>query len=266
MKKRLLFTSVLVLVLLLVALSTATFAWFSASSTVNVSVVSFTASSGQTLNELALSWNEAFGDDEITKTIDFAQTKDMNPMIPRSLPYIGQDYNSFLIYSDGETSMPNFISASQVYSTTENDYFYASKAIAEAPSLCKSFEDSNKDTFYLINLNSQFGMEITVEYSIIGEIGSALCVAMFADDKLVGIMGNDTRLYYGEISQGGKISEQTSVTGLIANSGEIKFNIEAGQSCPMKLVAWYSGVQLGNSGKNKEAMLTSLQFKGEYIA
>jgi len=266
-KKRLFITSILTIALLAVALSTATFAWFSASSTVNVSVISFTASSDDGESKLAISWNETLTEEEDGKSIEFSNAIDMKPMIPKTLPQIGQSYDSFMTIRNGESNVTNFHSAVQTKNPSDNNYYYSSRAMSEAPSVCKSLDkDGGKEIFYLINSNLDCDMAVTVIYTISGDNGSALCVAIFADDKLAGIMSNDTRLYYGEIEQGGRIDEQTSAQGVTAKTGEITFIVPAGKACPMRLVAWYSGTQIDDGGAGKEAMLSSLKFEGTYIA
>lgn len=262
MKKRMFFTTVLIIALLIVALSTATFAWFSASNVVNVSIITFTASSSDVLNgDLAISWEEDGSDNY---EIQFAPAEDMRPMIPKALPLIGQGYDAFIYTEKEGATVSNFHSSVQAYDESGDYYYYAGAVISESPTVCNSAD--GKEEFFLINKNEEFGMKVSVEYKIGGDIEAALRVAMFADGELVGIMGGSGALHYGDIVGGNRIDEQPSVNNLISASGAINFTISAGETKKMKLVAWYDGAYLDNSGKEKTAMLTSLRFSGEYVA
>ena len=260
MKKRLFITTVLITVLLLVALSTATFAWFSASNNVNVSIISFTASSSAERNgDLIISWDSGAQDGY---EIEFVNGTDMNPMIPKNAPSIGQSYSSFLTAGTGSDITSNFHSSVQAYNASEGYYYYVGKVFNEAPYKCRSA--SGQEEFYLINKNEEYAMRVTVRYAIGGENADSLCVAMFADGVLVGVMSNGSVLYYGEIEAGARTDEQTSVTNVIKKDGEIEFSVPAGASAAMRMVAWYSGSDIDNDGKDKAAALTKLSFTGEY--
>ncbi len=259
MKKRMFLTTAIVVLLLLVALSTATFAWFSASNVVNVSVISFTASSNnESGGELFISWTEAADEGY---EISFARNEDMRPMIPKNAPQIGQSYETFIAIISDERTESNFHSAVQAYDAEGGYQYYAGAFRSEMPTSCKS--EDGYETFYLINKNAEFAQKVTVKYEIAGNNAKALCVALFADDVLVGIMGGNEKLYYGEMAVGGRVDEQDSVE-IIAKSGEITFNIAKASAKKMRLVAWYSGVDLDDDMAEKDAMLTSLRFVGEY--
>lgn len=261
MKKRLTLTTLLIIVLLIVALSTATFAWFSANNTVNVTIISFSASASDNEGgELYISW-----DPEVTDgySIDFKNGSDMSPMIPREAPVVGQSYASFITLGEGESMRANFISALQAYNEEDGEYYYVGSVLTETPYTIGSV-DGSKDVFYLINGNADFGMKITVSYTIDGDLGTALCIALFAGDRLVGIMSNSDRIYYGEITSGGKVTDQTYITNAGGAAGEISFSLGAGEIEEMRLVAWYSGVDLDNNGAEKYAYLSTLKFSGAY--
>ena len=185
----------------------------------------------------------------------------MRPMIPKNKPQIGQSYESFIAIADGEETVSNFHSSVQAYDAESGNYLYAGIIRSEIPTNCKSVNDEQE--FYLINKNVSFGQKVTVKYEIGGENASALCVALFADDVLIGIMGGGKKLYYGEITPGTRIDEQ-SAAEIISKSGEITFNIAKGATMKMRLVAWYSGVDIDNNKAEKTAMLSSLKFVGDY--
>ncbi|MDE7373045.1 MAG: hypothetical protein K2N18_03175 [Clostridia bacterium] len=259
MKKRMLFTSIFTILLLLVALSTATFAWFSASNVVNVSVISFTASANDGEGgDLAIAWNKT---DIESYEINFAGNKDMRPMIPINLPTVGQSYESFIAIPSGDTTVSNFHSSVQAYDADKGKNVYAGVIRSEVPTNCKSA--NGEQEFYIINKNADFGQKITVKYEIAGDNADALCVALFADDILVGVMGGGKNIYFGEIIPGAPIDEQT-FSAAISKSGDITFNIAKGAVKKMRLVAWYSGVDLDNDKAEKTAMLSSLKFVGDY--
>ncbi len=261
MKKRLVLTSIIMVLLLLVALSTATFAWFSASNAVNVSVISFKASANNEAGgDLAISWA---ADAKDGFEISFANNVDMRPMIPKNKPQIGQSYESFIAIISDKTSENNFHSAAQAYDSEGDFYFYAGVVRSEVPTDCKSIDGD--EVFYLTNKNADFAQRVIVKYDIQGDNADALCVALFVDDVLVGIMGGGEKLYYGDIALGTPIYEQSAVE-MISKSEEITFTIAEGATKKMRLVAWYSGVDIDNGKAEKTAMLSSLQFVGDYLA
>lgn len=258
MKKRTLLLSFIVVLLLLAALSTATFAWFSASNVVNVSVISFTASSSdESGGDLAIGWAQ---EDKDSFEIEFALNDNMKPMIPKTKPTLGQSYESFIAIISDNVSVSNFHSAAQAHSE-EKGYYYAGAVRSEYPTKCVSLEGA--DVFYLINKNADFAQNVSVKYEIDGENKDAICLALFADDVLVGIFGGGDRVYYGDITVGAAISEQ-SYAEIIQKSGEISFNVAAGATKKMRLLAWYSGVDLNNDGAEKTAILSGLKFVGDY--
>lgn len=260
MKKRMFLTTSIVVLLLLVALSTATFAWFSASNVVNVSVISFIASSSNASGgDLAIAWTE---DGVDTYEISFAKNFDMNPMIPQNAPYIGQTYESFLSYEKDDTVISNFHSSAQSYIEEEEKYCYVGAILSETPKKCVSV--NGLDEFYLINKNADFAQNVTVKYEISGDNAKALCVALFADGILIGIMGGGENLYYGDIVSGAAVDTQSFLTNVISASEEINFQIDAGGIKKMQMLAWYSGVDLDNSGAEKTATLSALKFVGDY--
>jgi hypothetical protein len=83
MKKSMFITTLLMVVLLVVALSTATFAWFSANNTVTAQQATMTAATSSAAN-IQISWdNETWG-----STISFENDTDLQPSVPKMRPVI----------------------------------------------------------------------------------------------------------------------------------------------------------------------------------
>ena len=92
MKKRLLITSIVMMLVVAVALSTATYAWFTSNTIVTASTVSFTANTSDA-DSIAIAWtgNDAPG---TTLTAATARTE-MNPMVPSAITIGSQTSTAF---------------------------------------------------------------------------------------------------------------------------------------------------------------------------
>lgn len=257
--KGLLAVSIIMLALLLVALSTATFAWFSSGSSVNIASIAFTASSDSEggANELILCWDR----DNIPATntdLNFANPDDMSPTVPLNKPVFDAAYTDFVTN--------NFFTAAQ---STGTPVRFASSPVATNPAVCKS-DDKLNDRFFIVNKSAGAGMIVSVSYEISGDNASALCVAMFVDGKLKGIMTAADEISYGAIVAGAEISSLSKESEIIRKSGELNFYLdssaseEGGNVAEIRLVAWYDGNSLTNDGQNLSAKIENVKFTGAY--
>ena len=83
MKKRLLITSIVMMLVVAVALSTATYAWFTSNASVTASSISMTAATNQA-SSIGISWTDGSYGTSISATGPTAQTK-FDPMAPSAL-------------------------------------------------------------------------------------------------------------------------------------------------------------------------------------
>ncbi len=113
MKKSMFITTLLMVVLLVVALSTATFAWFSANNTVTAQQATMTAATSSAAN-IQISWDNS----EWGSTIAFNNNTDFQPSVPKMRPVItntaipaqyvvtSTDYDGGLNFPYAETTVP----------------------------------------------------------------------------------------------------------------------------------------------------------------
>lgn len=258
MRRSLAVTTILMVVLLIVAVSTATYAWFSASNVVNIASITFTASSRNSggggeadSGALKITWVENATDADLLSAISVLSGNNMKPMIPYSAPTSVTTYDDFV---------GSFYTATQ--STSGGTVFYASNPIAATPYTCLDPDDLNKKTFYVHNTGA-FIMQVTMGFGISGDNASALRVAVFADGAYAGTMRVGD-MYYGQIVRGATVSDQSKVA--YDDNEEIKFYIPAESAAEINLVAWFDGVILNDSGAVHDAHLDDITFQGAFVS
>ena len=258
--KGLLAVSIIMLALLLVALSTATFAWFSSGTSVNIASIAFTASSDSEggANELILCWDK----DNIPASntdLNFSNPDEIDPTVPLNKPVFDAAYTDFVTN--------NFFTAAQ--STGGEPIRFASSPVATNPAVCKS-DNKEYDRFFIVNKSAGAGMMISVSYEISGDNAAALCVAMFVDGKLKGIMTSADEICYGKIVAGAETSSLGKDGEIVRKSGELNFYLDSSASqdgsniAEIRLVAWYDGNSLTNDGQNLSAKIENVKFTGAY--
>ncbi len=274
-------TTTLIILLLIVALSTATFAWFSANNIVNVSSISFMADTNDVEGgELAISWDR---DNTESFRIDFAapfedENRRLYPMMPVVAPTVGvTTFDQFAIsgYPNigenlGDVRYNNqcFVygiqtaTYNQVTGTTDNKYQYDGDFTH--PYVCKNSQDLTQSAFYLINKSDSFGQDITVEYSITGGLSSKLCVAVFVDDIFQGVLTNLTGIHYGKVVRDALVSSTTYATNICYPTDTLQFFVNKNDAVSVRLVAWYDGVSIENVDSGNTAILSMLRFSGAY--
>lgn len=259
MKKTTFLSTVLLLAVLAVALSTATFAWFSANNIVNVSSITFTADSSAGNGDLAIGWNEG---DVDSYRLYFASPLENNdliaPMMPERLP------------ETGVTTLADF-AADGYFTTGTQVNLAAGGAVYQydgdpaAPYLCRSDTDYERTEFYLINKNAQLDMRVRVEYETGGTLGDRLCVALFADGLFLGVMTSAEKVSYGTITSGADVAATSSSSDIIFPSLAMTLTVPSAGSVRLTLAAWYDGVAMGDDDVNEESTLSNLKFRGEFI-
>ena len=260
--KSLIVTSVLMVVLLVAALSTATFAWFSASNVVNLASISFTASSRnegvqEATGGLRISWVENAGEEDLLDEIDIASGSHMIPMIPLAAPEIG-----VTTYAD---FIGSFRTATQI--TTDDGVRYAGNPIAATPYTCGKPVlpgEPSANVFYLYN-TGDYTMRVSVGYDIGGVNADALRVAVFTNGIYRGVMRKGD-LHYGTIVKGALVTGQAKVAYDAEAAEKVQFSIAGAGSVDVRLVAWYDGVLLGDEGAELDAILTDFGFVGSYTS
>lgn len=280
-KSSLFVTTVLIILLLIVALSTATFAWFSANNIVNVSSISFMADSNDNEGgELAISWES---DGIETFRIDFAapfedENRRLYPMMPIIAPTIGvTTFEQFAIsgYANGASVLGDARYADQCFvygiqtavydqatGSTVNKYQYDGDFTH--PYICKNKDNLLQSNFYLINKSDSFAQDVSVQYSITGGLSNKLCVAVFVDDIFQGILTNLSGVHYGAVRKDAYVSNTAYATNICFPTDTLEFFINKSSTVQVRLVAWYDGVSIENDDSGNTATLSMLKFSGSY--
>lgn len=259
MKKTTFITALILVLVLAVGVSTATFAWFSANNVVNISSISFTADSNAGNGDLAVSWTDG---DTDSYRIYFGSPLENNdliaPMMPSVLPVKGvTGLTDFLTYGYFTTgTQVNLENGSAVYQYDGDP---------TSPYVCRSDTDYENTAFYLMNKNAQLNMLVRVEYEIRGTLSDKLCIALFADGIFQGILTSASAVSYGTITEGGIVASTPSDAGIKCASLELSFTLNANSSSSITLAAWYDGVAMGDSDISNESTLSNLKFRGEFI-
>ncbi len=257
-------TTLLTIVFLVVALSTATFAWFSANNVVNVSTISFIAQTrdkGAAPGDLQIAWNPSPQSDSFL--IDFAQPGDSDirlmPIMPLEAPVIGATRAVNALGANiFEQSFTSGVQENGVY--IYDGFLYDPINSDVMPYRCVG-RQIGQDDFYLINKNINLGQEVTVEYSITGDLADKLCIAIFVDDTLQYILSNTTQVYYGNIVKNTPVTATRHVDNLVTLSRENKIYIPPDSSVRVTMYAWYNGVIMNDNDVNKSSTLNQLMFK-----
>lgn len=273
-------TTVMTSLLLIVALSTATFAWFSANNIVNVSSISFMADTDEGYGELAISWDRSIVDNF---RINFAapfedENKKLYPMMPIVMPTKNTTtFDQFAIsgYPNIGQSLGDIIYNNRCFiygiqsavfdegtSTYINKYQYDGDF--SHPYICKNKDNFEQSNFYVINKSEVYDQDITIEYSITGSLASKLCVAVFVNDLFQGVLTNLDGIHYGIIKKDDKVDSTLVATNACYKSDNLKFNIKKNDAALVRLVAWYDGVTIENNDSGSTATLSMLKFKGNF--
>ncbi len=280
--------SLIAVLMLLVALSTATYAWFSSDNIVNLSTISFTAeTSSSKEGELTISWDK---NKMAHDTIRFKNnTPNIDPMIPSIKPYLDMSYEEFL---------DNFNAGIEVDS--KNGLIYNYDGIKTTPYTCErpEVDDTPEELkgvnhFYVHNGNQNgVAMNITIEYAFRNDdkkvtsldgkdpvylLKDFLRIAVFVNGKLKGIMAT-TPVNYGAITKGQPVSSTPSTTELTLEQNEFAFKLEADEYAEVTFVTWLDGVGIKSSVEDhsitsgylshelKKAELQYVKFLGTYTA
>ncbi|HKL73972.1 MAG TPA: hypothetical protein VJ903_03675 [Clostridia bacterium] len=260
------FSSLIIIVLLVVGLSTATFAWFSANNVVNVSSISFIAQTrdkGAAASDLLIAWEPNPTEDNYL--IEFAQPididKQLSPIMPLEAPMLGATRSKNEL---GE----NIFAQSFTSGVQENGVYMYDGFLYEldnddvAPYQCVGKEADQYD-FYLINKNLNFGQEVTIDYSITGDLQDKLCIAIFVEDILQFVLSNTAQIYYGDIERHTLVADTLHVDNLVKLSKDNKAYIPVNGSVKVTMYAWYNGVTMRDNDINKQSTLNMLQFKAQ---
>jgi len=254
MKKRLLLTSIVMMLVVSVALSTATYAWFTSNAQVTASTVTLTAeSSGGTA--LGIGWL----DGTTGTTITANEASEYKPMVPRELDVGTTDFadvtwSGATTYTDGGVAKFNTPYASVA------PYQYNGTVSGNV-----------KNIFYIENLSQANAIStITLTLADVDDTNSLLRVAVFTSSTydgtytLAGVLGADEDLdtEWGEITTKGQVVADLC-DDEVATVTSIEFtDLSAQEKIFFKVVAWLDGVVLDDTTADSTSTL-GLNFLAE---
>ncbi|MBO7187370.1 MAG: hypothetical protein J6V68_03135 [Clostridia bacterium] len=240
MKKSLLMTIIMTLVLV-VAMSTATYAWYTSSSAVSVSKTTVsTATSGS--SNLAIGAEAGGNITSISMTMD----KAVEPMIPTTNWTVGT--TAYL------TALNGFNKADIDVSGNFTDSVSDATAATIKTVTPNGGQAKNQENFYVSNRNQTEATGITASVTIdSNQLG--LCVAIFADGKLVGVWSNGD-VQYGVVTKGAAASSINTTMTKATNPATVSSSVAALGAVEINVIAWFNGIDLTSAEAGQSATFT----------
>lgn len=221
-----LLVTIILVILLITALSTATFAWFSSNNVVDVSTFDFVAAVYDGDGELMVGWDdylygwggdklswEEFVDEYVHKhgfiTYDLpmkAEFKQISPCMPTIAPKKGMIESDFIdSFQTAQTTLKYDEERQEIREVYFRDGVPYTPPSTIRDDLGQGWADRYR--FYLYNMNPDFDMKVTISHSYIGNLHRKLRVAVFVDNALQGILSHNERIYYGQIKEDAYVDE-----------------------------------------------------------
>lgn len=253
MKRSMFISTILMVVVLVVALSTATFAWYTASNTGSASTGNLVAADSSAAN-IAVGWTN----DATTTSITFAAAPvTVDPMVPVATPSLESEskttYDSLTFKTAPMDATGKFgtvvgatpwtVSNAQVGTDGEAGYIAA----------------GTKSSFFVINHNVNASATVKMKCSIPADDGAdvdpvvygnadKLVVAVFVNGDLAGIFTNKTDYTVGPVNSGAEASALSASTVGITNEISIPLAAEVksgtGHFAEITVKAWLDGADL----------------------
>lgn len=247
-KKSMFITTILMVAVLIVAVSTATFAWYTASNTGSATTAVVTSASASDAN-IAVGWTA----DAETTSIVFNGSQTVSPMVPNAALATDQDISSITfqtanISTEGEFGTPG----------TATPWTVDNALIANGEGTEDDVAAGTYDSFFVINHNINAGATVTVKANISGDLSDMLLIAVFVNGKLEGILTNMSAYRVGPVVGGDVYTDLADSTNYLVAAGTgFTFDLEAkgnvGNSAEITLAAWLDGESLVSSKAGQNA-------------
>lgn len=271
MKKSMLFSTVLMVVLLVVAISTATFAWYTSNTQVNVTdTVINSAESADASIEFV--WKNSNSVVYRGTSIAFSSGDAIKPMVPTKNPVADDTSMSFVgatVSTDGET----FTAASSGETPWSQNYTSVADADASPDPVTDPYnipEGVTVNELFIANsATTGAGADLKITATITGDLANALRIAVFFQDstgtlKYKGTLANSADATNhagtdGSWSADALVADEISSDGYTATAATTGFtigNIAPNGEGQLKIFAWYDGSLLGNAQAGKAANFT----------
>ena len=246
-KKSLFITTIAMVVLMVVALSTATFAWYVSSDAVSAETTTVSTATTNSAN-IAIGWTQ----DATSTTVSFVDSAKLQPMAPQ------------IKFGEGtQIADAKFYTAVQSINEAGTKVF--SQDGTSANPWTQKEKDGTAETLYILNYNTLTAVDVkitmTVENVVVAEkpdllVADYFHLAVFANDEYVGLLGtNDASYGFIEKEQSGLVTEAdgtTLVADKIATSTELTISVPAATVSAagftkISLFGWIDGVNLTNA-------------------
>lgn len=248
-KKSMFITTILMVAVLIVAVSTATFAWYTASNSADANTATLISAQSNAAN-IAV----GFAADSQGREITFGATAaEVSPMCPTAVPVIGTT-----VYS-GDGAM-----AFNTATLAANGTFGTNGSAAGATPWVVNGEGCQDAKFYIINHNLNAATTVTMTCAVdeAKENSDKLVIAVFVDNVLAGIFAPDSQFVAGTITSGSSPESLTTVENpddgdkIIVDSITIELAAATASTPAAKSIqvrAWLDGTALTQSFADKEA-------------
>lgn len=252
-----LLVSLLILILLFVGVSTATYAWYSAINRAVGDSISFTSSTQDQMGgDLAIGWTNTSSLNALT--FDTPQSN-LYPMIPISQPVI--DITTYSQFVNN-----NFNFSAQRYSEALEQWICSFSGQSTTPYVCTVSDNSIAyQYFYIINKKTTEKQTVNIKYTITGDLADALRVAVFIGDsesgntdaqnlanlRLVGILANTETIYYKAIEENDIVNQTPVMSDVYRASSSISFLLNESSFKCCVMVAWLDGVIIDNDNESQ---------------
>lgn len=264
-------SNMLMIMVLLVVLSTATFAWYSVANVATADDVTFYAASEQEGGDLCISWQSGGSD----YNLSFASVSEENglyPMIPTVEGIVDATaYENFLAFNKATETYDEL---GQLITRLSSDY--------ETQPYVLQNTDGQKE-FYIINKGSS-DLSITLSYSITGQTYAAGSDGETAEYEIVnkfrcafftsggetgssvlrGIMSNESAIHYGTLTDNQSISDTPVMTDGYRATQRITFTVPKTSYVKAYAVGWFDGVDMKDEDGSGHVSLV-MAFSGAVI-
>ena len=246
-KKSMFITTILMVAVLIVAVSTATFAWYTSSSTVTASKTQLSTATSDSAN-IAIGWTQS----ATTTEVSFEPASGLIPMVPTA---------TFVVDTTTATDAAGMMTTGTLQTNAAGVASFKADGTGATPWTQAQYTEDDTagaTTLYLINYNTTKEANVTITMTATNvvdtpEVVNYFHLAVFAQEAgdtgvvYKGLLGTNAA-NYGEIDK-----DATALTnaGTIATSAVTitvpAANGASGGTVQIALVGWIDGVNLDNS-------------------
>ena len=251
MKKRLLITSIVMMLVVAVALSTATYAWFTSNASVTASSITLTADSSGGL-ALGISWLGGQAGTSITATGPAGTLKPMVPATLTSATTSDVAFSGATTYSDGGT-----IKFNAPYSPAPTPYYYQNSSNVQIIDLVNLSPSNGIDH---VNLTATIAADTeNKDASNLVRIGVFTASASNSPFTFQGVIGSSASLptEWGVVTQGNSVDALTADNAEVATVISVDVGSIAAEAHKyVKLVMWLDGAALTDTQASYDASIS----------